>query len=76
MGKESMMNSATRRSIVRWFHLVLSIPICGYSYSPVEAIPQYAPMVRFIFFPAIVLSGLWMWKGYLVRQLIFGKKSA
>jgi hypothetical protein len=70
-----MMNNATRRSILRWIHIVLSIPIAGYIYSPFEVIPQYAPLVRFVFFPAIVLSGLWMWKGHLVRQLIW-KRSA
>jgi hypothetical protein len=69
------MNNATKRWIFRWIHLVFSIPILGYIYSPFEAIPDYAPLVRFIFVPILVLSGLWMWKGHVVRRL-FTKKSA
>jgi len=69
------MNQGTKRSILRWTHLVLSIPIIGYVYSPFEDIPNYAPVVRFIAVPGIVLTGLWMWKGHLLRQLI-SKSSA
>ena len=69
------MSSATTRVISRWIHLVLGIPILGYVYSPFENLPQYAPMVRFVFFPLIVLTGLWMWKGHLVVRL-FSKKAA
>jgi hypothetical protein len=64
------MNVGTLRTIFRWIHLVLSIPIIGYIYSPFENIPQYAPAVRFVFLPAMALSGLWMWKGHLLRRLI------
>jgi hypothetical protein len=64
------MNDAAKRSIVRWIHIVLGIPIVGYVYSPFEEIPKYAPLVRFIFLPVIVLSGLWMWKGHVLRRLV------
>jgi len=64
------MNNATQRSIVRWIHLVLAIPIVGYIYSPFEKLPDYAPATRFIFLPVMVVSGLWMWKGHVVRRLI------
>jgi hypothetical protein len=65
-----MISNATQRSIVRWIHIVLAIPIIGYIYSPFEKIPQYAPATRFVFVPVLVLSGLWMWKGHLLRRLI------
>ena len=65
-----MMKDTTQRSIVRWMHIVLSIPILGYIYSPFEEIPKYAPRVRFVFVPLMLLSGLWMWKGHVVRRLI------
>lgn len=64
------MNQSTQRSIFRWIHIILAIPIAGYVYSPFEQIPQYAPAVRFVFFPVIVLSGLWMWKGHVLRRLV------
>jgi hypothetical protein len=63
------MTPATQRVVFRWIHLVLSIPILGYIYSPFENLPDYAPLVRFVFLPLVVLSGLWMWKGHLVRRL-------
>ena len=69
------MKDATKRSIVRWIHIVFAIPILGYIYSPFENLPAYAHRTRYVFFPIIVLTGLWMWKGHVVRRLI-GKKSA
>jgi hypothetical protein len=68
------MKEATKRSIWRTFHLILAIPIIGYIYSPFDQIPNYAPVTRFVFLPAMVLSGLWMWKGHLVLRL-FSKRS-
>ncbi|PYS86152.1 MAG: hypothetical protein DMF62_16850 [Acidobacteria bacterium] len=67
------MKESTRRSIVRWTHLVLAIPIIGYIYSPFENLPDYAPVVRFISFPVIAATGLWMWKGHLLRRLFATK---
>ncbi len=63
------------RTILRWIHIIVAIPIFGYIYSPFEKLPQYAPPTRFVFFPVMVLTGLWMWKGHVVRRLI-SKKSA
>ena len=67
------MKEATKRSIFRWIHIVFSIPILGYIYSPFEVLPAYAPRVRFVVVPLIVLSGLWMWKGHVVRRFLSGK---
>ena len=70
MERKLIMKDATRRLIIRSVHLTLSIPIIGYIYSPFDVIPDYAPTTRFVFFPAMVLSGLWMWKGHVLRRLI------
>ena len=64
------MSDATKRSICRWIHIVFSIPIIGYIYSPFKELPNYAPTVRYVAFPLIALSGLWMWKGHVVRRLL------
>jgi hypothetical protein len=63
------MSPRTERLILRWIHLVLSIPILGYIYSPFDQIPNYAPATRRIYVPIMLLSGLWLWKGHLVRRL-------
>jgi hypothetical protein len=62
------MNSAAQRSIVRWLHVICSVPIVGYIYSPFDVIPDYAPATRFLFFPLMLLSGHWMWKGQALRR--------
>ena len=70
------MKEATKRSILRWIHIVLAIPIVGYVYSPFKELPNYAPVVRFASVPIIVVTGFWMWKGHVLRRLIskIGKK--
>lgn len=35
--------------------------------------PQAAFTVRWIFMPIVIISGLWMWKGQVVKKW-FGKK--
>jgi len=70
-----MISASTQRIIFRWTHLVLAIPVIGYIYSPFENLPDYAPVVRFIAFPVIAVTGLWMWKGHLLRRL-FARKPA
>jgi hypothetical protein len=63
------MKDAAKRAIVRWFHVILAIPIIGYIYSPFEVLPGYAVPTRYVFLPAMLLSGLWMWKGHVLRRL-------
>ena len=55
----TIVNRGITRSIFRWIHIIFSIPILGYIYSPFEKLPDYAPATRFVFLPVMVLSGLW-----------------
>ena len=64
------MSNFPKRWIPRLIHLIFAIPIAGYVYSPFKELPNYAPVVRYIAVPVIVLTGLWMWKGHVVRRLI------
>jgi len=64
------MKDVTQRAIFRLIHLILAIPIVGYIYSPFKNLPDYAGPTRYVFLPAMVLTGLWMWKGHVVRRLI------
>ena len=54
-----IMNDATKRSILRWIHIVFGIPILGYIYGEPSEVQQYAAAVRVFFLPVIVLSGFW-----------------
>ena len=68
------MSYATIRSIMRWVHLIVVIPIFGYIFSPFALLPSYAPPTRFVFFPIMVLTGLFMWKGHWLWR-VFGKSA-
>ena len=65
-----IMTDANKRTILRLIHIVFSIPIIGYIYSPFRELPNYAPVVRYVSIPVLVLTGLWMWKGHVLRGLI------
>ncbi len=60
-----MINNATKRTILRCAHLILSIPILGYIYGEPSEVQQYAAAVRFVFVPIIILSGFWMYSGVI-----------
>ena len=69
------MKESTKRSIFRWIHIICGIPILGYIYDSPADTHNYAHSVRYVFLPVLLLSGLWMWKGHVVRRLIW-KRSA
>ncbi|NJL40981.1 MAG: hypothetical protein HC899_32820 [Leptolyngbyaceae cyanobacterium SM1_4_3] len=62
------MKLSTERIILRWVHILLSFPIVGYIYEPVADRSYEAFAIKFIYIPIVVLSGLWMWKGQVIRQ--------
>jgi hypothetical protein len=67
------MIEATKRSIFRWVHIACGVPMLGYIYDSPSNTPNYAFIVRYIFLPVLLVSGLWMWKGHVVRRL-FSKR--
>jgi len=72
------MKEATKRSIFRWIHIISGIPILGYIYDSPSDTPSYAFSVRYVVLPVLLLSGLWMWKGHVVRRMfsrVFSKRS-
>ncbi len=58
-----MISRATIRSLLRWVHVVLAIPILGYIYAPPAEAQQYAFATRFVFVPILMLAGYWMYAG-------------
>jgi hypothetical protein len=63
------MRPVVERRLIRWIHIILSIPILGYIYGPVAEMPEAAFMVKVTILPTVILSGLWMWKGHVVKKL-------
>ena len=64
------MKEATKRSIFRWTHIIFGIPMIGYIYDSPSNTTYYAPIVRYFSIPVLLLSGLWMWKGHVVRRIL------
>jgi len=62
------MKAATERKIIRWIHIIGSIPIIGYIYGPVAQFPRAVSMIQWVLFPLIVASGFWLWKGHLLKK--------
>jgi len=58
-----MIKASTKRSILRWTHIIVAIPIVGYIYSPFAEIPNYAGVTRFVFVPLMMVAGYWMYAG-------------
>jgi thiosulfate reductase cytochrome b subunit len=63
------MNASIKRAILRWVHLVTTIPILGYIYGPTSEVAQYADGVRTIFVPVLILTGYAMYAGLLFAIL-------
>ncbi len=62
------MKAATERKVIRWFHILASIPVIGMIYGPVSEIPEAVTMIRWVIFPLIVLSGFWLWLGPKIKK--------
>src|SRR5712664_4050733 len=65
-----IMKEASKRSIIRWIHIIFGIPILGYIYDSPSDTPNYASTVRYVLLPVLLLPGLWMWKGHVLRRLL------
>jgi hypothetical protein len=68
------MKAATERKIIRWVHILISIPIVGLIYGPVQNFPRAVFAIKWFFFPLVMLSGLWLWKGHLVKKRLKRKQ--
>ncbi len=63
------MKASTKRNFVRWLHIATGSVIGVYIYSPWGQVISFQIITKAIVIPLVVLSGLWMWKGHLLRKL-------
>lgn len=61
------MNAAAERKLIRWLHLILSLPIIGYIYGPVAEIPQARMFTQIVAVPLLTVSGIWIWQGHRIK---------
>jgi hypothetical protein len=54
-----------KRSILRWVHLIFTIPVLGTIYQPAAEVQEYVGGVRYIFVPILMFSGYFMYAGMI-----------
>lgn len=64
------MKEVNKRSLFRWIHVICGVPIVGYIYDSPSDTPYYAHSIRYGFLPVLAFSGLWMWKGCVLRRMV------
>lgn len=64
------MHAAKLRATLRWFHIVLSLCIGGYLYSPLHGQSWAADVLRWAIVPLLALTGVFMWKQGPITRLL------
>ncbi len=66
------MGPAQLRKTLRWGHIVASLLLGTYLYSPLSANPTFAAFILYAVFPLMGLSGVLMWNQAKVARLFSG----
>lgn len=67
------MKHSVKRNVVRLLHLSVGSVIATYIYSPWGEIPAFQIATKAAIIPLTVLSGLWLWKGHVLRDFSLKK---
>lgn len=63
------MKTAQQRSLMRWIHLLGAAAIGTYVYAPWRETGWFTLFMQLVILPSLTLTGLWMWKGHLLRKI-------
>ncbi len=66
------MTATTKRTILRWIHILGGLPLIGFIYGPPAETEPYRPYFQYLYVPVVLLTGLLMWKGHLLSRLFGG----
>lgn len=69
------MKTLAKRNAVRWLHIGVGSIIATYIYSPWGEIPAFQVFTKAVVIPLTILSGIWLWKGHLLKPF-FSKTSS
>jgi hypothetical protein len=59
---------ARQRTIIRWIHFVGGACVATAMYAPWGAEGPFRLLNQAVVLPALIASGLWLWKGHLLRR--------
>ena len=69
------MKYSTKRNAVRWLHIIVGSIIATYIYSPWGQIPAFQIATKAVIIPLTILSGMWLWKGHLLKNFSYKPKT-
>jgi uncharacterized protein (DUF2141 family) len=61
------MKNSTKRNVARWLHIGVGSIIATYIYSPWGELAAFQFFTKAIVIPLTIISGLWLWKGHLLK---------
>ncbi len=64
------MTATSLRTYLRWFHIIAGLTIGTYLYSPWSANTAFTALILYVVTPALVLSGLAMWKQGVIMRIL------
>lgn len=69
------MRFASTRTFARYVHIFIALLQAVYIYSPLHSWPEIHMLVRYVTFPLLVLSGVWLALGpkiwFPLRKILF-----
>jgi hypothetical protein len=68
------MKVSSKRNAVRWLHIIVGCVLATYIYSPWEENVVFQNVTKFLVIPLSAISGLWLWKGHLIRRFLPSNK--
>jgi hypothetical protein len=69
------MKVSSKRNAVRWLHIIVGSVLATYIYSPWEENVVFQKVTKFLLIPISAISGLWLWKGHLIRRFLPSNKN-
>lgn len=67
------MKNAQLRTLTRWIHLIGAAAIGTYVYAPWHNMAWFTLLMQLVIIPSLTLTGLWLWKGHLLRRKTAGR---
>lgn len=68
------MKVSSKRNAVRWLHIIVGSILATYIYSPWAENVVFQNATKFLVIPLSTISGLWLWKGHLIRSFLTSNK--
>jgi len=68
------MTTSTERRIIRWIHIIASIPIIGYIYGHVKNLPHAVAAIQWVLFPPYRIIRALVMEGTLGEEMGTKKK--